>query len=178
MRRRNLYVFNAAAAIAVLVFEAHVREVDVPVGAWQLPLARPPLDLLSGSVGTTCRVAPAPIGLLEEALIVTLQLLLEDDATHLSASRTEAVGRLLISAIQPCVVRQLARLRDTHVVRLIGFAFTGSAALLEDLSTAIRERHQRRPRPTHDVRRGADQTLATEVCEVAILHAGIAVLLA
>ena len=52
------------------------------------------------------------------------------------------------------------------------------AACLEHLATAIRERHKRCPRPADDVGLSVDQTLATKVPEVAILHTAIPVLFA
>jgi hypothetical protein len=178
MGRRHFYVFNGAAAIPLVVLDSNIRELDMPVVVRQVPLPRPPLDLLGRPIGPTARVAPAAIGCLEKALIVAFQLLFEDDVADARAALRQAFGRLPIGAIEPRVVRQLARLRDTRVVRLTGLATAGPAAILEDLTTAIRERHKGRPRPTDDVRGGADQTLATKVCEVAILHAIIAILLA
>ena len=56
--------------------------------------------------------------------------------------------------------------------RLVGLAAACSAALLEDLTTTIRERHKSRPCATDDVRRGVDQALATKVREVALTGQG------
>jgi hypothetical protein len=61
--------------------------------------------------------------------------------------------------------------------RLARLAAASSAALVEDLTTAISERYKRRPRATDDVGCGVDQTLATKVREVALLHLGLGVLL-
>jgi hypothetical protein len=178
MGRRDLYVFNAAAAIPLLVLEANVRELDVPIDARQMPLARPTFDLLRRPVGATGRVAPSTVRGLQEALIVAFQFLFEDDAMHPRAPPGEPVGGLFVRSIQPRIMCQLARLRDAGVELLAGLVTSGSAALLEDFAATIRERDKGRPGTADDVRHGADQSLAPKVREVTIPHAGIAVLLA
>jgi hypothetical protein len=174
----HLDVFDATAAIPLVVFDANVRELNVSIHVREVPLARPALDVFSRTVRAAGRVPPAAIRSLEVSLIFPFQFLFEDHATHAGTPCGEPVGSLLVRPIQPDVMRQLARLRDTRVERLAGLGASSPAALLEHLATAFRKRDKRRPRPTNDVRHRPDQTLAAQVTEVAILGTGVAVLLA
>ena len=106
--------------VAVLVLDPGVRKPDVPIVVRQLVLARPPRDLLGLAIRPAVAVLLAAIALVQEALIVALQLVVEDDAPNPAALAAEALLGALVGAIDLGVVRQLARLPEAGVEGLAG----------------------------------------------------------
>jgi hypothetical protein len=69
--------------------------------------------------------------LLQELLILTLQVVLEDDAVDVRAFATESFGFLRVGAIEFGVMLQFARLRDAGIESLafgVRIMPTGEAA--------------------------------------------------
>jgi hypothetical protein len=62
---------------------------------------------------TTC-----PVLSLEESLVLSLQLLLQDDAAYRFSAVEMTLGRHHVRAVNARVVRELARLRNADVERL------------------------------------------------------------
>ena len=79
--------------------------------------------------------ASSPVPLLQELLVVTLQLVVEDDAPDVSAAGTEALLGALVRAVDLGVVSQLARLPEAGVERLPGLVVALQAIRLEHVST-------------------------------------------
>ena len=89
----DLDVLMPRAAVAVLVLDPGIRELDVPVVVRQLVFPRPPCNLLGLAVRPAVAVLLAAIALVQEPLIVALELVVEDDAPNpaaLSRSRSSA----------------------------------------------------------------------------------------
>src|SRR5262245_35122639 len=64
-------------------------------------------------------VLPPAIALVQEPLVVTLQLVVQDHAIHPAALLAEALLGARVGAIDLRVVRQLARLSEARVERLL-----------------------------------------------------------
>src|SRR6188472_1636450 len=107
-------------AVTVFVLDAGIRESDVPIVIRQLVLPRPPCNLFGFSVRPAVAVLLAAIALVEEALVVALELVVENDSAHQATLSSQALFGSLVRAIDLGVVRQLTRLSDAGVKGLAG----------------------------------------------------------
>jgi hypothetical protein len=139
VRGDDLDVFVADVAVLILVFDPGVGEVDAAVEEREVVLACPRLNFSRRAVRPAVAVGPSPVPLLQELLVVTLQLVVEDDAPDVSAARMEALLRALVSAVNLRVVSQLARLPQAGVERLPGLVVALQAIRLEHVSTTTRQ---------------------------------------
>ena len=114
--RHDFEVLEARTPVPVLVFDAGVWEVDVPVFfVRQVLLLCPADDLIRVAIRSTVTVPLAAIALVEEPLVVPLHLVVEHDAPNASAVATNALLSALIGTVDVDVVGQLARLPETGV---------------------------------------------------------------
>jgi hypothetical protein len=137
MAGHHLDVFVARPAIAVLVLDTSVWEMNVLVEVRQVVFARPPCDLLRLTVRPAVAVLPATVTLLKEPLVVPFELVVEDDATHPRTLVPQALLSAQVSAIDLRVVRELARLPDARVEGLARLLRAVMTAGLEKIATAI-----------------------------------------
>jgi hypothetical protein len=79
-------VLMPRAAVTVFVLDAGIRESDVPIVVRQLVFPRPTRNLFGLTVRPAVAVLLAAIAFVEEALIVALELVVEDDAPDPAAS--------------------------------------------------------------------------------------------
>ena len=94
VRRHHLDVDRTVASIDV-VFNAHVRELDVPlVVARKLVLPRPFLDLQRISVRSAIAVVTISVAFLQELLVLASSVVFEDDAGDVRVLVTEPFGFL------------------------------------------------------------------------------------
>jgi hypothetical protein len=108
-----------------------VREVVFP---------SPACNLLRLPVRSSVAVLPPAIALMQEALVVALQLVVQDDAIDSAALFTEALLGAHVGAIDLRVVRQLARLSETGIERLARLprAFLSLVPIhVEEVPTAV-----------------------------------------
>ncbi len=136
VRGDDLDVFVTDVTVLILVFDPGVGEVDAAVEEREFVLASPGLDLFRRTVRPAVAVGPSPVPLLQELLVVTLQLVVEDDAPDVSAAGTEALLGALVRAVNLGVVSQLPRLPEAGVERLPGLVVALQAIRLEHVSTA------------------------------------------
>src|SRR5262245_62672908 len=94
----DLDVFVALASLP-LVLNTEVGKVDALVEVRQVMLARPLLDLALVPIGSAVAVGAAAVVLLQPLLVLALQLLFEDDATHFSALLAQPFLLAQVSAI-------------------------------------------------------------------------------
>ena len=87
-----------------------IRKPDVPIVVRQLVLPRPAGDLFRLTVRPAVAVFVASVALVQEALIVALELVVEDDAAHPAALSAQTLLGALVRAIDLGVVRQFAGL--------------------------------------------------------------------
>lgn len=144
VRRHDFEVLEARTPVPVLVFDAGVWEVDVPVFfVRQQLLLCPADDLLRVAIRSTVTVPLAAIALVEEPLVVPLHLVVEHDAPNASAVATNALLSALVGTVDVDVVGQLARLPEAGVELLTGLvcsavAWNGSVGF-EEVPAAVGE---------------------------------------
>jgi hypothetical protein len=113
----DLDVQLPSAAVQVLVLDAHVREVHLIIEVRQVVRPRPGFDLDRVSVRPSVALAAVPIAFLEEALILPLQLVVEDDALDAGIGCVQPLSGFEKGVIDLRVVLKLARLPDARVRR-------------------------------------------------------------
>jgi hypothetical protein len=82
VRCSHLHVLDRTSVITVVILDANVRELEVPVDERELVLARPLLDLFRATIGATPALTATAVGLLQEALVLALELFLEHDTPN------------------------------------------------------------------------------------------------
>ena len=81
VQRLDLDIERSEMAVAVLVFDARVGELDVTVVVRKLVLDGPTMNLLRRSIGSAVAVRFATIAFLQELLVLAFQLVVEQNAT-------------------------------------------------------------------------------------------------
>jgi hypothetical protein len=104
----DLNILDGAAAVPVLVFDARIRDLNVPVLAGQLMLLSPTSNCLLTRFGGLSTLPTSSVLGLQEPLVLTFQLLLENDATHAIAALGNVICSLHVRAVDSRVVGQLA----------------------------------------------------------------------
>jgi hypothetical protein len=136
VRGDDLDIFVTDVTVLILVFDPGVGEVDAAVEEREFVLACPGRNLFRRAVRPAVAVSPSAVTLLQEVLVVTLQLVVEDDAPDVSAAGMEALLGALERAVNLGVVSQLPRLSEARVERLPGLVDALQAIRLEHVSTA------------------------------------------
>ena len=96
MLGRQLQILAIGAAIRMLVLDAHIGKLHVPIVDGQVVRDGPLRDLFRGPIGSSGRVAIPSVVLLEEPLILALELVVQDhplDAARHDASSASAASR-------------------------------------------------------------------------------------
>src|SRR5688500_50002 len=104
MKRRDLDVFDIAAAIWMFVLDTAVRKLHAVVDDRQVVLACPFPDLAIAPSGPSVAVRAVAVSLLQEPLILALQLVIEDDSFDPCSLVTEAFGNSEIRSIHLRIV--------------------------------------------------------------------------
>ena len=135
----DLDVLVAQPAVAVLVLDARVGEVDAVVEVRELVFPRPGTESRAppGRAGRRCPLAAVP--LLQEPLVLALQLVVEDDAPDPPAVLAQARLGASVGAVDLRVVRQLPRLPEAGVERLAGLPAALQAMGLQQVAAGLRE---------------------------------------
>jgi hypothetical protein len=115
MGGRDLDVFHVPPTVGPLVFDPHVRELHAVLVRGELVLVRPFLNLVLRPVGPAVAVRTIAIPLLEEALVITLQLVIEDDPIDARPLPLETFCTPEVGAVQVGVVRQLAAFGSARI---------------------------------------------------------------
>ena len=130
------------ATVSVLVLDPRVREPDVPIVLRQLVFPCPACNLFGLSVRAAVEVLLPSIALVQEALIIALELVVEDHSPDSPALSPQSLLRALVGAIDLCVVRQFARLPEPSVEGLSGLVRAVVAVVsvgFEEVSPALRQ---------------------------------------
>jgi hypothetical protein len=103
--RHDLDVFHLPLTVWPLVFDADVRKVDVAVDDRKVSTRCPFRHVTGRSIAITLGAAALAIEIAQEALIVALQLVVEDDAPDPAATIPQSFLGALVGAIDLGVVR-------------------------------------------------------------------------
>jgi hypothetical protein len=160
------HIFDGSTAVAFLVFDAHIGELDVLIHDGQLVRLCPAFDLfLIASRPSVAIAAPSILGL-EELLVLALQLVVEHHAMHSRVAPFEPFRGAQIGSVELGVVSEFARLRDA-CIELLTLPINPSPCALEDLAATVRQRHEGRARVTYNVWHGAHEPELTQMRDVA-----------
>jgi len=163
---RRLEILLTRTAIAVLVLDACVGEVHVPVVIRQAVLARPEGNLVRFAVGPAVAVLAPAVPLVEESLVIALELVVQDDAIHAATLFADSFLSASVRSIDLSVVRQLARLPEAGVegLRTVPRALLALVAIgFQKVPAALR---QDDGAVVGTQGRSADEPLAFEVSQV------------
>jgi hypothetical protein len=171
--RRDLDILVIPPAIGLFVFDPHVREMDLVIEVGEVVVVRPFLDLVRRAIGPPIGIASVPISLMQPLLVLTLELVVEDDPIDACAALPEAAGFTQVGAKHLGVVFHLARLLQIGVELLTMVALT-LLAIVVRMVAAIRLQHvptlfrqDDRHVPMTGQALGSDEPFLTEVSEVA-----------
>ena len=79
---QDLDIFVVTAAVDLLVFDAQIRKVDLLVEVRQVMLMCPLFDFAAVAIGVSVVVITVAIALVKSGLILTLELVVQDDANR------------------------------------------------------------------------------------------------
>jgi hypothetical protein len=167
MWRDDLDVLNGTATVAAVVLNTRVRKLNVSVLARQLAFLGPASNSLVPLLRGFTSLAARAILRLQEALILALQILFENNPAHRLAPLGQAIGGLHVRAVDPGVVSQLAGLGDADVKGLAITLRAGSSCSFEHVSTMASERDQGRSRASNNVGDGLHEAEFAEPFEIA-----------
>jgi hypothetical protein len=85
VRREDLDVFGVAAAVRPEEFDLKIGKLDSSIGVWEIVILRPPAHVVAIAPWPAIAVGSASIRLLEEHLVLTSKVLLEDHALDMRA---------------------------------------------------------------------------------------------
>jgi len=115
----DLDVLVIPPPIRFLVFDPHIREMELVVEVRQVVFVRPFTNLRCCPIGVSVVVVVVLVALVEPALIFALELVVEDDAFDVDVALEEAGLRVLVGPVDLEVVLQFARSRQARVERLL-----------------------------------------------------------
>jgi hypothetical protein len=99
VRCDDLDVLALPAAIRLLVLDANVREVDLVIEVRQVVFVRPFANLIGRAIGMAVVVVMVLVAFVEPALVLALQLVVQDDALDVRTAVQETVLGLFVGAI-------------------------------------------------------------------------------
>jgi hypothetical protein len=134
----DFHVFDLTPAVTILVLNPKVGKLNVAANNGQIVLLGPASDFDRVSLGSSAAAPPAAVRSLEEGLVVPLQLAFQDDPANATAISGQAFGRRHIRCVDPRIVSQLSRLRDTGIEDLTMFGLSCPTSVLQQLPTALR----------------------------------------
>jgi hypothetical protein len=164
VRRDDLDVLSAPAAVRLLILDARVREMHLFVEVRQVVFACPFANLVGRPIGSSVAVVVILVALVQPTLILALELVIQHDTIHARAALQEARLGLFIRAVNLDVVFQLARPYKAGVERLTALVVRVSA-MFEKAATCLREHHRMVTVTGHAD--GLDQPLLSKMSKVA-----------
>ena len=122
VRCHDLDVLVVPAAVGLHVLDAQVREMHLVVEIREVLFGGPRLNLLLRPFWVAVVVVVVPVVLVEPALVVALQLVVEDDALDVGPALAEPLLGLLVGAVDLQVVLAFARADEAGVEGLAAFS--------------------------------------------------------
>jgi hypothetical protein len=156
MARGHLDVLSPLAAFAIQVLDSRIRKSHVPVFVRQVVVEGPITDLVACAIGSSVGIGTAAVTLLQEALVLAFDLVIEDDPLNACLALLEALSGAKVGAIDLGVVNQLPRLIQPAIEPLTHLVAAITPTMgLEDIAPAIAQHHGVR---SSAERHGANQT--------------------
>jgi hypothetical protein len=119
VRRDDFDVLALPSAIGFLVLDADVGEVDLVIEVREVVFVRPFANLIGCAIRMAVVVVLVAVALVEPALVLALQLVVEDDALDVRTAVQETVLGLFVRPIDLEVVFQFALAPQACVERLV-----------------------------------------------------------
>ena len=164
MLRRDLDVVVVPSTIRLLVLNPEIREMDFVIEVRQVVFACPTLDFLCRPVGVSVVVVAVPIALMQPALVLTLELMVEHDSFELRAALCQALRSAFVGPIDLDVVFELP-FAFNAVPEGLAVTLIAVAMVFEQASAVFRQRHRMLARARHSNR--LDQSLFAQMSQVA-----------
>jgi hypothetical protein len=168
VRSDDFQILDGSSAVGVVIFDAHIWEMHVAVDDREIMVACPPIDLMYERIDFVFCPPTFAMEVLEKPLIISLQFVIQDDPMNTAAARLHAVGGVKVRAIQTRIVRQLSRLDQAGIKRLLAHLPRRSAVRLEQVAPTFGERDKRLPLSPDQMRHGAHETGFAKSAQVAI----------
>ena len=108
VRRDDLDVLSAPPAVGLLILDARVRKMHLLIEVRQVVFTRPFANLVWRSIGASVAVIVVFVALVQPALILSLELVIQHDVIHTRAALQEPRLCLFVGAIDLGVVLQLS----------------------------------------------------------------------
>jgi hypothetical protein len=137
---RDLGILVIPPPIGLFVLDPHVREVNLVLEVRQVVFVRPFLDLVRVAIGPAISIVVVPISLVEPLLVLTLELVVEDDAIDACLALREAPGFAEVRAIHLGVVFDFAGLLQTRI-ELLTTVVLVVLAMVKGVVAAVRLQH-------------------------------------
>jgi hypothetical protein len=139
MRRHDLEVLEGSATVGLLVFDANIWKVHVAVDEREIVLTGPLRDFALSVVSFAgLLIAPAiPIQVSQEALVIALELVIQNDSTDVASTITESLARVEVCPVQLRIVRELSRLHDSCVEALFRFVSVPVPMRFENVTSTV-----------------------------------------
>lgn len=137
----DLDVLALPAAILLLVLDADVRKMDLVIEVRQVVLVRSVANPIGRAIRMAVVVVVVLVPLVEPALVLALQLVVEDDALDVRTAVQETVLGLFVRAIDLEVVFQFPFAPQARVERLRVLVI-GIAVALEEAAPVLRQTHR------------------------------------
>ncbi len=166
--RHDLDVLVAVASLK-FVLDPEIGEMHRVIEVREVVLARPVFNFARVAIRPSITVRTVSIPLLEKALVLTLEVVLEDDAADVGPLPTQALFRAQMCAIELQIVRQLTRPVDAGVERLFAGVVAIASVRVEQLASAVGQRDG----PLTSIEgHGSGQPLVAELAHVVITWVG------
>jgi hypothetical protein len=129
MRGRDLDVAVVPTPVRLLVLDADVREMHLAIEVRQVMFAGPLPDLFRRSIGVAVVVLAVPIALVQPLLVLTLELVVEDDPLDAGAALQEGFCLAFVGPVDLDVVLQFPLGSDAGVEGLLVLSVPGPLCL-------------------------------------------------
>ena len=164
MLGRHLDVVVLPPAVRLLILDTQVREMNLVIEIRQVVLKRPVADFVFGPIRMSVVVGAVAIPLVEPRLVLTLELVVEDDPFHPCAAVRQPLRVALVRAIDLDVVFQLA-LAFEAVPERLAVALVAVTMVFEHAASFLGQRDGMLAGAWHPD--GLDQSLLAEVSQAA-----------
>ena len=164
MLRRDLDVFALLATVSLAIFDPQVGEMELFIEVGKVVLVCPFADLFVRPIGMAVVVGAVAIPLVQPALVLTLELVVEHDAVDVRTAFRQALRGAFVGAIDLEVVFELPFAFDAMPERL-AVTLIAVAMVFEQAPAVPRKRDRMLARARHS--NGLNQSLFAQMSQVA-----------